>query len=311
MQFPELTLKPLTQRWFQAFFLSLFFIGSAIADSDVDETLGGLSARLEALEARLDGGQGEGVDDQNPGDRVTSEDLERLREEVRALKDQQPEDLERLKDDVRSLRDSVRKLQQENAALRIQSNDFKRGKKKPSSQISKDDETEDLLKLLEESAPNDMGSDLIKLRQEATEHAEEGAPTLPVGNAEAQYNEAFALYNKKAYKEAERAFKYFIQAYPRDAWLTKAMYWRAKSCMKQGKNKEAQALFASAYKKNRKGPKAPHCLLRVGELFAVQGRANDGCITWLRLETDFPHMSKDMKKELAALKKKYRCEKIK
>ena len=53
--------------------------------------------------------------------------------------------------------------------------------------------------------------DLEEAREIATKHAEEKAPKFSAGDAEAQYNEAFALHDKGAYKEAERAFSYFIK----------------------------------------------------------------------------------------------------
>jgi tol-pal system protein YbgF len=307
-------------------------------DSDVKETLGSLSARIEELENQING-QGGALDDKNPGTHVTIEDLDRLRDEIRALKDARQnssQDISHFQEELHSLRKDIRQLQKENSALR------QGGSKKatlavpdspekneriasPTTPLEKDDETESLLKLLEQSAPageddedtkslprkkHDKNKDLEAVREMATKHAEEAAPALPTGNAEAQYNEAFALHDKGAYKEAERAFNYFIKTYPNDPLVPKAMYWKAESCLKQDKYKEAKILFVTAYKKNPKGPKAPDCLLKLGEVLAIQGKTEDACTAWLKLKTDFPHMTNDMERELKALKKNYGCKKI-
>ncbi len=338
-----------------AFFLNAAIVHPLFADSDTQETLGDLSARIEELENQMNGGRGK-TDDKNPGVHVTLDDLERLREEVRALKDarQTPhEDISRVQDELQSLRDDIRQLQKENATLRsagasqktapaisgsLDAKPATKSKNEPWSQTQtsssdrtssqvlpteKDEETESVLKLLEQSAPgdeeegaqrpskvkNNKNKDVETIRETATKHAEDVAPTLPAGNAEAQYNEAFALYGKGAYKEAERAFERFMKTYPNDTLVPKAMYWKAESCLKQGKDKEAKILFANAYKKNPTGPKAPHCLLKLGESLAMQGSIEDACTAWLKLKTDFPHMTNEMTSELTALKKKYGCEK--
>jgi tol-pal system protein YbgF len=311
-------------------FLSASVFYSVVADdSDAKETLGNLSAR---------NGQGGALDDKNPGTHVTIEDLDRLRDEIRALKDtrQSPsQDISLLQEEIHSLREDIRQLQRENSVLRQggskkaslafsdapEKNERIASRKTP---LEKDDGTESILKLLEQSAPrgeededttglprkrHDKNKDLEAVREMATKHAEEVAPALPSGNAEAQYNEAFALHDKGAYKEAERAFNYFIKTYPNDPLVPKAMYWKAESCLKQSKYKEAKILFVTAYKKNPKGPKAPDCLLKLGEALAIQGKTEDACTAWLKLKTDFPHMTNDMKSELTTLKKKYGCEK--
>lgn len=342
-----------------AFSLNAAITHPLFADSDAQETLGDLSARIEELENQMNGERSK-TDDKNPGDHVvTRADLDLLQEEVRALKDarQTPhEDINRLQGELQSLRQDIRQIQRENAMLRSQGRSQKpvpaiadaisdspnakpasKSKNEPWSQTQdpssdrtsspvlpseKDEETESILKLLDQSAPGDeeegaqrspktknsKNKDLETIRETATKQAEDTAPTLPAGNAEARYNEAFALYGKGAYKEAERAFEYFIKTYPSDTLVSQAMYGKAESCLKQGKDKEAKILFVNAYKKNPKGSKAPHCLLKLGGLLAMQGSIEDACTAWLKLKTDFPHMTNEMENELTALKKKYGCE---
>jgi TolA-binding protein len=85
------------------------------------------------------------------------------------------------------------------------------------------------------------------------------------------------------------------------------MYWKGEACLAQDKCQEAKILFVNAYKKEPKGTKAGDCLFKLGKALAIQGKKGDACIAWKKLATDFPGMSPEMKNELAAAKKKYKC----
>lgn len=333
-------------------FLNLLAFGPILAEDST--TIGDLSARIEELEQQL-GQKGGNVNDANPGAKVSQEDIEQLKDEIRALRDAQTGsgDMSTLRDELRSLQEDIRHLKSENrelrnrentsAALENTSKKSDAPEKKPITKRSwsqtqspspleaddkideeTDEETESVLKILEQSAPEEDGEDgppkkkqkkdVEELRESATKQAEETAPKLSTGtpqekNSLAQYNEALTLYDKGAYKEAERAFSYFIKAYPKDPLISKAMYWKAVSMMKQGNNKVkgAQILFVTAYKKNPKGPKAPDCLLKLGETFALLDNKQNACIAWKKLEDDFSHMTDEMKAELATLKGQYGC----
>jgi tol-pal system protein YbgF len=322
---------------FKAFILSTGVLCPAFAD-DTNTTVGDLSARLDDLERQVNEGGGK-VDEASPGSQVTADDLNRLKEEVRSLKGES-DDMRSLRDEMRSLREEIKHLKEANSDLRTQKTSRKMSssddadedtvpkrkdetlkqtkKSSPEKSFAEtDDEADAVLKLLEKSAPGadqegsqEFGTkkgkknkDLEADRESATKHAEETAPTLPAGDAEAQYNEAFALHDKGAYKESERAFGYFIKTYPNDPLVPKAMYWKAESCLKQKNYKDAKILFVNAYKKNPKGPKAPDCLLRLGEILAIQGKKDDARTAWRKLKTDFPHMTSEMKEELASLQK--------
>ena len=86
------------------------------------------------------------------------------------------------------------------------------------------------------------------------------------------------------------------------------MYWKAESCLQQKNYKDAKILFVNSYKKNPKGPKAPDCLLKLGEILAIQGKKDDAHTAWRKLRKDFPHMTSEMKTELASLQKTYGIE---
>lgn len=325
---------------------------SSIRATDSSTTIGDLSARIADLEEQL-GHKNDTSDDANPGAKVSQEDLERLKDEIRALREAQTNS-NNLRDELHNLREDIRRLKSENTTFQQKENSDPRSDDRPKksepfvsdsfeekpitkkrkqeswdqtqmpSSPEADEETESILKLLEESAPEADGEEgslkkkqkksIEEIRESATKQAEETAPKLSTGTAKeknslSQYNQALTLHNKGAYKEAERAFGYFIKAYPNDPLVPQAMYWKAEATMKQGNNKAAQLLFVTAYKKNPKGPKAPDCLLRLGETFALLGKKENACIAWKKLEDDFPHMTSETKTELAGLKNQYGCKK--
>ena len=232
---------------FKIFILSTSVLCQVFAD-DTGTTVGDLSARIDDLERQLSEGSGK-VDEASPGAQVTAEDLNRLKEEVRSLKGES-EDISRLRDELSILRDDIKNLKQENSDLRTQKNPKKisatddtdenlvpkrkdeslKPIKKSSPEMvdpASDDDAETIAMLLENSVPGadkegatelqgkkgKKNKDIEAVRENATKQAGETAPTLSVGDAEAQYNEAFALHDKGAYKEAERAFGYFIKTY--------------------------------------------------------------------------------------------------
>jgi tol-pal system protein YbgF len=249
-------------------------------------------------------------EEKDPGDQITLDDLQKIREEQQGA-------VRTLDEDFRQLKEAFQQQRKELEELRAKVASNPRNQKMPAlssdDALDTDEETESILKLLEESAPVDDGDSRQKksvyaARETATKKAAAApTPKLPTGNAQAQYNEAFSLYEKKAYKQAEKAFSYFIATYPKDPLVTKAMYWKGEACLAQDKCQEAKILFVNAYKKEPKGTKAGDCLFKLGKALAIQGKKGDACIAWKKLATDFPGMSPEMKNELAAAKKKYKC----
>lgn len=350
-------LKPLDLKYYilAAFFLNTIVFWPILA-ADSNTTIGDLSARIGELEEQL-GKKGDNSDDANPGAKVSQEDLERLKDEIRALRNAQSgaEDMSSLREELRNLREDVRHLKSENTELRQkEKSDLPEDTPKKSSSfvadsreespISKkrkreswnqtqtpstvetDEETESVLKILEQSAPEEDGEDNppkkkqkknLEDRESATKHAEETAPQLTTGtirekNSFNQYNAALAHYNRGEYKKAEIAFSDFIKEYKDNSdepLIPQAMYWKAESTMKLGNNTGAQLLFVTAYKKNPKSPNAANCLLRLGETFALLDKKENACVAWKKLEDDFPHMTDEMKTELSTLKNQYGCKK--
>jgi tol-pal system protein YbgF len=257
-------------------------------------------------------------EEKDPGDQVTLEDLQKIREEQQGAVRTLDEDFRQLKEAFQQQRKELKELRAKLASnaskLPSQRTPISRDNTLDTDDaLDTDEETDSILKLLEESAPADdtdlpPKKNINAVRDTATKKAAAIlTPKLPTGNAQAQYNEAFALYEKGAYKQAEKAFGYFIATYPNNSLAAKAMYWKGEACLAQGKHKEAKILFVNAYKKEPKGAKSGDCLFKLGKTLAIQGKKGDACIAWKKLGADFPDMPPEMKSELAAAKKKYTC----
>jgi tol-pal system protein YbgF len=308
---------------------------------DSDTKMSDLISRIADLEAQL---KGEGSpDDKNPGSQVTTEDFERFKEEMRATQDKLTrlnEDMNQLRLENEKLKASKTPLTTRAAAhdsleeKPVSQKGSERPKLVHPSQVSsssehssgEEDEVEFILNDLRQKSSSldkspvegdeeeSMDSsakkkkkteDIEEIRTKATKTAEEKAPKLPAGDAEAAYNVAFALQDKGEYVKAEKAFSAFIKEYPQDPLIPQALYWKGECCLQQKNFKDAKVIFVNAYKKNPKGPKAPYSLLRLGEAFALEGKKENAGIIWDRLDKTFPKMKEDLKTELAALRKKY------
>lgn len=342
---------------------AVILMGPVRAESeDPDTKMSDLISRIADLESQMS--EGGKTDDKNPGAHVSSEDLERLKEEVRALRDgrESSGDLRNLQDEMKLLREDMKQLQKENASLKGQ----KVAHKKPESEDETEEEkpavkkgqneprlvhpsqvdsTEGSLKEVShhnestsqseedgEAVLNDLrgkatsfdksedegeddaegsskkkkgSKDLEKIREKATQKAQEVTPTLPAGDGEAAYNVAFALHDKGEYAKAEKAFSEFIKNNPKDNLVSQALYWKGDCCVQLRNFKDAKVIFVNAFKKNPKGPKAPHSLLKLGEVFAMEGKKENAGVIWDRLENTFPNMKSDMKADLASLRKQY------
>lgn len=281
-----------------------FFLNSASAN---EITVGDLSARIDDLENKIGAGGPPDPDFPNGNGIESPETLDAIRKlEAKAAEiDHRLAALE-AKQLGAPIVNAPQKISHDEPAGSVAQKD--------AGTIGNMSQEDSILKLLEEASPSDPQSKKLeqevaieKTREEATKKAEETAPTLTQGGANAQYNQAFSLYEKGEYAPAENAFQHVIDTYPNDPAAKKAQFWLGESCFAQKKNAEAKLAFVKAYKNDPKGPKAPDCLLKLGLVLAAQNKKSDACTAWKKLVTDYPNMPKETKKALDEAKKKYGC----
>lgn len=130
---------------------------------------------------------------------------------------------------------------------------------------------------------------------------------LPEGTAQAQYNYAFGLLRQRQEDAAEAAFKAFLQRHPNDPLAANAQYWLGEIYMERKEYKSAAAAFADGYQKAPQGAKAPDSLLKLGEALGNQGRKQDACFSFAKLERDFPGMAQPVRDRVARDKQQFGC----
>ena len=133
------------------------------------------------------------------------------------------------------------------------------------------------------------------------------AGTLPNGSVAEQYQYAFGLLRQAEYKEAEAAFKSFLQKHPTDPLAANAQYWLGETYFVRNDYTSAAAAFAEGYQKFAQGAKAQDTLLKLGMSLGNLGRKQDACFAFARLERDFPTIGPANKERLASEKKRYGC----
>jgi tol-pal system protein YbgF len=115
------------------------------------------------------------------------------------------------------------------------------------------------------------------------QEAELQAATTPQG----QYRAAYALIEDGRFADAERAFRAFLQQYPRNPLASSAAYWVGHSYYARGDFQNASVAFADGYKKYPSGIKAPDTLLDLGRSLAKLGNTQDACATLAQFDRQF------------------------
>jgi len=130
---------------------------------------------------------------------------------------------------------------------------------------------------------------------------------LAASTVQDQYNAAFGLLRSADYHGAEVAFKAFLKAHSSDPLAANAQYWLGETYFVRGDFTSASAAFADGYQKYPQGPKAADNLLKLGMSLGNQGRKQDACFAFARLERDFPTLAPALKEREANEKKHFGC----
>ncbi len=132
-------------------------------------------------------------------------------------------------------------------------------------------------------------------------------PALPPGTPQQQYDYAFSLLRQADYGEAERALKAFIELHPDDALTGNAYYWLAETFYVRGRYEEAVQYFARGYQDFPDSVKAPDNLLKLGMSLGKLDRKEDTCLTFAKLDEQFPNASPSIKQRVATESQRAGC----
>src|SRR5262249_28060165 len=113
--------------------------------------------------------------------------------------------------------------------------------------------------------------------------------TLGGGSTQDQYNYAFGLLRQRDLDGAESAFKQLLHSHPKDPLAPNAQYWLGETYYGRENYTAAAATFAESYQKYPQSPKAAESLLKLGMSLGNQGRKQDACLSFVRLDRSFPN----------------------
>ena len=144
--------------------------------------------------------------------------------------------------------------------------------------------TEGVLGELPAGKPLVKGRDKVTLTPPASAQPQQDA----AATGEALYKQAFNQMRKSDYAGAEINFRRFLKDNPNHDLAGNAQYWLGESYYVRGQYDQAAVAFADGYKKYRKNPKAPDCLLKLSFSMRKLNRGPQACAALDQMLKEFP-----------------------
>ena len=132
--------------------------------------------------------------------------------------------------------------------------------------------------------PTPIGTDPSVVVNTPELAAAQGSP-----EAAALYEKGFAEVKQGNYGMAEKTLATFLKNHPDHALAPNAMYWLGETFYVRKDYDKASRVFAEAYQKYSKGPKAADNLLKLGMALAGKGEKDSACIALKQLKKEYPN----------------------
>lgn len=127
------------------------------------------------------------------------------------------------------------------------------------------------------------------------------------GDAEADFESAYALVQQRQYEQAEMSLRQFIQSHPRDRQVGAATYWLGETYLQRNRNREAAEQFLKVSTDYARSPQAPEAMLKLGASLNALGAREQACATLAELERKFPSAGASVRQNVAREQKRARC----
>jgi|GEM_PF-2392957 tol-pal system protein YbgF len=125
---------------------------------------------------------------------------------------------------------------------------------------------------------------------------------------EEQYQKAYALIKEKKYAEAKDSFKQFIAKNSATQLAGNAYFWLGEIEFSQNNIEDAAVQYLRGYQSAPAGTKAADNLLKLGISLKKLDKRKEACITFTKLDKEFPEMPTMVRKRLNAETKELACE---
>lgn len=129
----------------------------------------------------------------------------------------------------------------------------------------------------------------------------------PGADPEALYDAAFDLLVRKDFAGAERAFSRFVEEHPQDPLAGNAQYWLGETFYVRERYEDAAVAFLDGFRTYPDSPKASDNLLKLGMALARAGKNQEACVTFAKVEADFPQAGPQIKRRLFLEKQRLQC----
>jgi formylglycine-generating enzyme len=130
---------------------------------------------------------------------------------------------------------------------------------------------------------------------------------LPEGTPREQYKHAFGLLRENKLDQAEVAFTAFIETHGDDPLADNARYWIGETYYVRQDYQRAARTFFDGYKLNPNGPKAAPSLLKLGMSLSKLNKREDACITFAKLDQEFPDATPSIKAVMKRERQRNAC----
>lgn len=127
------------------------------------------------------------------------------------------------------------------------------------------------------------------------------------GDAQADFEAAYALIRERQYEQAEMSLRQFIQSHPRDRLVPKATYWLGESYLQRNRSREAAEQFLKVSTDYASSPVAPEAMLKLGASLHALGAKAQACATLAEVERKFPGAGIQVRQSVEREQKRARC----
>ena len=127
------------------------------------------------------------------------------------------------------------------------------------------------------------------------------------GDPATDYDMAYGYVLQSDYKNAEAAFRQFIQAYSHTSLAPNAYYWVGESLFQQQNYRGAIETFLDAYSNYPNAKKAPDMLLKTGMSLRQIGEREAACATYEELLDKYPGASAAVRRKVMSEIKSNQC----
>jgi tol-pal system protein YbgF len=184
---------------------------------------------------------------------------------------------------------------------------FSETKKKLNQQDQDNKILSSIDKQLDEDVFSNKLNDQSALKKDGTPFSRNATDQQSI-SPEEQYQKAYSLIKEKKYTAARESLKQFIAKNSSSQLAGNAYFWLGEIEFSQNNVEDAAVQYLRGYQSAPAGTKAADNLLKLGISLKRLDKRKEACITFTKLDKEFPEMPTMVRKRLNAEIKELACE---